>query len=76
MDSPPINGKALSFKDKLGSIIEVNMNIKDNNIIFRCELSENQISKRSFSAKYALDVIKEKNQFFFCAKTSPMYLNK
>ena len=68
MDPPPINGKNLSFKDKHGSIIEVNMNIKDNNIIFRCELSQNQISKRSFSAKYALDVIKEKNQFFFLCK--------
>ena len=52
MEPPtPEEEKTFSFKDNRGSTIEVKMNLKESNIMFRSELSDNQISKRRFSSK-------------------------
>ena len=55
----------MKFKNNKDQIIEVTMKIKDKNIIFSTEISENELNKRKFSSNYSLESIKENNKFFF-----------
>ena len=74
MEAPTILEKVFLFKNNQGSTIEVKINIKDNNIIFKTELSENQLNKRRFSSKYSIDAIKENNKYFFlCQNLNDIY---
>lgn len=69
MEPPtPVEEKAFQFRDNQGTTIEVHITVMDNNMIFKTTLNENQINKKSFSSKYSLDSIKEKNQFFFLCR--------
>ena len=60
MEAPTILEKVFLFKNNQGSTIEVKINIKDNNIIFKTELSENQLNKRRFSSKYSIMIYIDK----------------
>ena len=66
--------KKMKFKNNKGQIIEVTMAIKDKNIIFNAEISENELNKRKFSSNYSLESIKENNKFFFlCQYITDVY---
>ena len=69
MEPPtPVEEKAFQFRDNQGSTIDVHITVMDNNMIFKTTLNKNQINKKSFSSKYSIDAIKEKNQFFFLCR--------
>ena len=75
MDAPsPGSAKKIAFKNNQGQKIEVNMEIKDSNLCFKSEISENALAKKRYESKYSLEAIKENNKFFFlCQYITDVY---
>ena len=61
-------GKNIKFKNLNGQEIEVKMFIKDQNLFFDTEISENKLSKKKYLSNFSIEALKEKNQFFFLCK--------